>query len=92
MNIYSYAKLTFDILFASWGMLTFEFSLEPFKYIPYEQTIQWTRPAGDGTFYGYIIGTHELILFNFETHVTENWATFTTSIYDALFAGGSFIP
>jgi hypothetical protein len=82
LAVESTAYLSVETTWFNHYMNTIEFEFMPFRFVPYQQYIIWTRPAAheDNDFNLYAQRSLELLTFT--TYVTENTKTFETSVYD----------
>lgn len=69
----------------SWYQHTMVFHITPLKLVPYNQAIDYVRPASnDGTTEAYLSGFREITILAVETEHNENMKTCTASLVDTI--------
>lgn len=78
-------QLYFEVF--SWYTHTMVFHIIPLRMVPYNQAIDYTRPAdskSNGETHAYVNGYKEITIGDVQTEHFENMKTCTASLYDTI--------
>lgn len=94
LQVYSYGSALLTFTLDTWGIVTCQHTIYPFYVLPYEEQFIYTRPEeavmNGGSFTHQAIYQVDVLMY--ETEVTEDYQTFTVSMYNDYNTNGDFYP